>query len=239
MPLLFLAQPGEWLHVPTPARKSRAPLTTKPDPFSVPDNQYKDSWLDSVWINLFATRMASALEAEEGFREGQLRGGAGSSLSEGGESHPPPENNVIKKTGKAFGASGEGNEILPLSSPFARFVESMPIKKPKIQNRAEEKQEGGFNEGGGKTPALQGGIGGGYTYDDYVALATRLQAGPPERQRQVVAGVLRSIFPSWFPMFYRMLFPPSKVCELLNHIVRLAITESSWVFCVLSYHCGY
>lgn len=51
----------------------------------------------------------------------------------------------------------------------------------------------------------------GYTYEDYVALATRLQAGAPERQREVVKGVLRSIFPPWFPAFYRTLFPPSKV----------------------------
>lgn len=71
-----------------------------------------------------------------------------------------------------------------------------------------------------------GGMGGGYTYEDYVALATRLQAGAPERQREVVRGVLRSVFPEWFPAFYRTLFPPSKVCihmcqmYTFTHVVR-------------------
>lgn len=50
-----------------------------------------------------------------------------------------------------------------------------------------------------------------YTYEDYVELASMLQSGAPEWQRQMVRGVLRSIFPSWFPAFYRTLFPFSKV----------------------------
>ena len=192
----YLPQPGEWLQVSPFGGVADSPLAlnsqvpsaglkvdgsssssssrrngkakAKADPFAVPDNDYADSFLDSLWINLLSSRMAVAVEAEAFNANGRKEGGPGTTSSGSARED----------------TSARGKDL-------AR------------------------SEGASGTPAVTrppgGGMGGGYTYDDYVALATRLQAGAPERQREVVRGVLRSVFPEWFPAFYRMLFPPSKV----------------------------
>lgn len=92
------------------------------------------------------------------------------------------------------------------------------VSLPSLENRdsvglevsGDSECEGGGSERGVIGTGMRRGSGR-YTYEDYVELASMLQSGAPERQRQVVRGVLRSIFPSWFPAFYRTLFPFSKV----------------------------
>ena len=152
---------------PGPTAEQRPPRggCAKADPFAVPDNDYKDSWLDSLWINLFSSRMSAAVEAEA--------------------------RRVVGGLAKAREAPR-----LVETSAASGFPTSL------------EGLKGGVSEGG--SIAREGDTGR-YTYEDYVDLATRLQKGPPERQREVVKGVLRSIFPPWFPAFYRTLFPFSKV----------------------------
>lgn len=162
----------------------------KADPFAVPDNDYADSFLDSLWINLLSSRMAVAVEAEafnvKSRKEGVAGNGNGSGSATEKES---TKGNSLTKSVRA----GEGAGAA-----------------------AEEEASRTFS----MTRPPGGGMGGGYTYDDYVALAIRLQAGAPERQREVVRGVLRSVFPEWFPAFYRTLFPPSKVLSYASTVRR-------------------
>ncbi|CAM9620781.1 unnamed protein product [Ascophyllum nodosum] len=177
---LDLPQPGEWLQLPLmgepgPTAEQRPPRggCAKADPFAVPDNDYKDSWLDSLWINLFSSRMSAAVEAEA--------------------------RRVVGGLAKAREAPR-----LVETSAASGFPTSL------------EGLKGGVSEGG--SIAREGDTGR-YTYEDYVDLATRLQKGPPERQREVVKGVLRSIFPPWFPAFYRTLFPFSKFSAQVNALM--------------------
>lgn len=152
----------------------------KADPFAVPDNDYADSFLDSLWINLLSSRMSVAVEGEA-FSNAKGRKEGGAAASNG---------------------SGSARERNTNDSALTKSVPAGVVAA------------GAAAEASGTSPTKRspgGGMGGGYTYDDYVALATRLQAGAPERQREVVRGVLRSVFPEWFPAFYRTLFPPSKV----------------------------
>lgn len=220
-------QPGEWLQVSPLGGMSNSPLPLnsqvpsaglkadsnsnrkiKVDPFAVPDNDYADSFLDSLWINLLSSRMAVAVEAETFSAKGAKGGvvgigiGSGSGIGSAREKNTG-DNNALPKlvpAGAAAGAAAEASGA------------SLTTRPP------------------------GGGMGGGYTYDDYVALATRLQAGAPERQREVVRGVLRSVFPEWFPAFYRTLFPPSKV-----HMIRMFVGSPCFfykVFVIMRRQCG-
>lgn len=175
----------------------------KADPFSVPDNDYADSFLDSLWINLLSSRMSVAVEAEArtgaaAKKNSRTSIGGGSRIGEGESASDSSstgasvaaERERSQKDGGGAASIGIGPRTAP-APPVSGVARVSGKDKPTV--------------GGG-------GMGGGYTYEDYVALATRLQAGAPERQRQVVRGVLRSLFPAWFPAFYRTLFPRSKVC---------------------------
>lgn len=158
------------------------------DPFAVPDNDYSDSFVDLLWINLLSSRMATAVEAEA--FDATDRVGTGTAAyggTTGGGGGP----------GAARGRNG-GGLAPPKSGSTGAAVGGSTAASTEIEMTRRR---------------LAGGMGGGYTYEDYVGLATKLQAGAPERQRAVVRGVLRSVFPEWFPAFYRMLFPPSKVCQ--------------------------
>lgn len=245
----------------------------KADPFAVPDNDYSDSFLDSLWINLLSSRLAVAVEAEEAFTtsangrvlgqgeraaaaaaadqggdligSGGIGGGGGGRVSDSAstatsgspsvlagaisdsatelprtESQQRPTGEalllrqagrppvVVEETAAARGEEENGRGDLALTKPATSTAAAAgagvsPTAPTMVARRTPGGNGGGLGWGGG--------MGGGYTYEDYVALATRLQAGAPERQREVVRGVLRSVFPGWFPAFYRMLFPPSKV----------------------------
>lgn len=194
-------QPGEWLNVPLgsppPSRSNQASLSVKADPFAVPDTVYRDSWLDSLWIKLFSSRMSAAVEAEAQERCGLLLAG--------GEGAAAGNTSSARRTSaeEEGGGEGEGHTIGATMESSAAAANGNTGRS----NGAAAVVVGSLNSG----VTVEGGVRGGYTYEDYVTLATRLQAGPPERQRQVVRGVLRSIFPVWFPAFYRTLFPVSKV----------------------------
>eukprot|EP00903_Cladosiphon_okamuranus_P006765 g6597.t1 len=199
-----LPQPGEWLQVPSLGGMTDSPLPLNSqvpstglkvdngngkamaDPFAVQDNDYADSFLDSLWINLLSSRMAVAVEAEAFNVKERKEGVAGNGIS----------------SGSARGKTNAKGSGLTKSAPEGAAAGTV----------AEEEARRTFS----MTRPSGGGMGGGYTYDDYVALATRLQAGAPERQREVVRGVLRSVFPEWFPAFYRTLFPPSKFSAQVN-----------------------
>lgn len=221
---------------------SSSPSCPIADPFAVPDNVYRDSWLDSLWINLFSSRMSAAVEAEAfARRRAGGEAGGGAQARQGTNSPllrlatPAPLNReglIPQRTLAEQQILVEVNDPLPTTSPTTL---------PTTEKTAGEGRKGAFlpveedgvlaESGGvnGRRIGVEGialGLGGGfsiksrrsdssmgsaYTYDDYVSLATRLQAGPPERQRQVVRGVLLSIFPAWFPALYRVLFPRSKV----------------------------
>lgn len=312
-------QPGEWLQLPNIADAPPQPLpppriaasnkslTTSTrkknaDPFAVPDNEYNDSFLDSLWINLFATRMSAAVEAES-FASTVARkarsAGAPTELQveqwpaaaaaaaaavrarrlreEGGSGG---DTAAVEKEITVAKSELDGFETIAIADREERNLQNYCLKSATAKNvgignsvvdRIDSSPSVNFSAGSGagtdwataaaaregakgehhplpegvgstadrfgyrrrelarqdapadavNTTAIGSGgvgrsVGGGgmdvaYTYDDYVALATKLQAGPPERQRQVVRGVLRSIFPKWFPAFYRTLFPPSKV----------------------------
>ena len=218
-------QPGEWLQASSLGGMTGSPLSlnsqvpsaglkvdngsgkaeakAKADPFAAPDNVYADSFLDSLWINLLSSRMAVAVEAEAFNLRGRKERGPGGVAA--GEK--------ANTQGGGLTKSAPARTAAPAAAPAAAEEASgmsSPMSRP-----------------------LGGGMGGGYTYDDYVALATRLQAGAPERQREVVRGVLRSVFPEWFPAFYRTLFPPSKV-RLHCYARSLAVS------CLLSmrHRCG-
>lgn len=182
-------QPAQWIRVPDGEpppvllsskhafSSSSTPRPPVADPFSVPDNDYHDSWLDRLWINLFSDRMLAAVEGiqagERGFR-GQ----------EGGDSP------AGARAGADVGVAGslDGEE------------EARARKSPRgVSNGRRISSERGSNARGS------------YTYEDYVTLAKRLQAGTPEGQRRVVRGILLSVFPGWFPALFRALFPPGKV----------------------------
>lgn len=247
------------------------------NPFAVPDNVYHDSFLDSLWINLFSSRMSAAVEAEsfaatatasqlqkdqwpaaaaaaaaaataaaggeENINSGDKRNDAGvmrtSLWAGGGDTTEKLELSDDDETfkgqqfiGALFGshvssAPTLGSEETTLESQTPTTVTVGGIQMPvggrtraagrnfgdgdAVNGRTDRALESVNNEGGAKLRVGGSGIGGAYTYEDYVALATKLQAGRPERQREVVRGVLLSIFPGWFPAFYRTLFPPSKV----------------------------
>lgn len=182
---------------PPPSRSNQASLSVKADPFAVPDNVYRDSWLDSLWIKLFSSRMSAAVEAEARERCGLLLAG--------GESAAAGNTSSARRTSakEEGGGEGEGRTIGATMESSAAAANGNTGRS----NGAAAVVVGSLNSG----VSVEGGVRVGYTYKDYVDLATRLQAGPPERQRQVVRGVLRSIFPAWFPAFYRTLFPVSKV----------------------------
>lgn len=205
-------QPRECSHGPVgdpPPRSIESPevcrTRSSSGPFSIPDNAYRDSWLDSLWINLFSSRMSAALEREE---FPAVRGTLGpESVDPVGRAGP--------RTTEAPGvttAGGCGSE----TTPTRRYT---PERTRASRTRF---LFDGMGFGGAKRGGTRLGVNGGavttgaaggdhYTYEEYVALAKRLQAGPPESQRQIVRGVLRSILPRWFPALYRTLFPPSKV----------------------------
>lgn len=165
----------------------------KVDPFTVPDNDYTDSFVDSLWINLLSSRMAVAVEAEEALRTGaSARAGGRGERNAAAASSASADDDRGGRGTNGGGSNGASTATSGSSSSSAAAAALTAARRP------------------------GGGMGGGYSYEDYVALATRLQAGAPERQREVVRGVLRSVFPGWFPAFYRMLFPPSKVCYYDN-----------------------
>ncbi|CAM9837458.1 unnamed protein product, partial [Laminaria digitata] len=99
-PNVEMPQPGEWLQVPMGESRLRCSGKTssggggggaKADPFSAPDNQYRDSWLDTLCINLLSSRMSAALKVEarvlppQGGSRGS-GGGSGRSSSSSGSS---------------------------------------------------------------------------------------------------------------------------------------------------------
>lgn len=174
------------------AKANRAAGGVKADPFATPDNDYNDSFLDSLWINLLSSRMSAAVEAEaqtgnKNKKNGNSSGRVGKSGGGGGDSTGAARLAAAGRERSGRDSAGAAPTGLGSSAAAAP---PPPSTSPVVAG---------------------GGMGGGYTYEDYVALATRLQAGAPERQRQVVRGVLRSLFPAWFPAFYRTLFPRSKV----------------------------
>ncbi|CAN0058967.1 unnamed protein product, partial [Ectocarpus sp. 8 AP-2014] len=272
-----LPQPGEWLQrqqqlgglpptaaAPLNSRVSSSGLydddddddgnsskkkVKKADPFAAPDNEYTDSFVDSLWINLLSSRMSAAVEAEAAAaaatavvrakgnsdNDGRSsiaaaapdRSSAGSSGGGDDSAGSPASEPALAAAAVAAAAAaaaaaagdvtvlgggkagrggagaangGGGNGIVAVSTALAGPGRAAPAAVPASPRRG----------------AGGGGMGGGYTYEDYVALATGLQAGAPERQREVVRGVLRSVFPAWFPAFYRMLFPPSKFSAEVN-----------------------
>ncbi|CAN0099857.1 unnamed protein product, partial [Ectocarpus fasciculatus] len=178
------------------------------DPFATPDNEYTDSFVDSLWINLLSSRMSAAVEAEAAIRA------KGNNDNDG-------------RTAIAAGGGGDGAGS-PAGEPALAAAAAAAADATVLRGgKAGRGGPGAANGSGGNgsvavstalagTRRAGGGMGGGYTYEDYVALATGLQAGAPERQREVVRGVLRSVFPAWFPAFYRMLFPPSKFSAEVN-----------------------
>ncbi|CAM9305763.1 unnamed protein product [Scytosiphon promiscuus] len=186
---------------------TKAGVGAKADPFAVPDNDYADSFLDSLWINLLSSRMSAAVEAEA--RAGAAAKEQKSYSSGGGGTGPSvarAETGAAAASEQRSGSGGGG--IAPTA--VGQRAGAPPPPPPSAVGPGEASLTAKAPPGGG------GGMGGGYTYDDYVALATRLQAGAPERQRQVVRGVLRSLFPVWFPAFYRTLFPRSKFSAEVN-----------------------
>eukprot|EP00904_Undaria_pinnatifida_P000245 jgi/Undpi1/10220/HiC_scaffold_28.g12673.m1 len=252
--------PGEWLQVPVgdprPLYSSRdssgggiGGVGAKADPFAAPDNQYRDSWFDTLCINLLSSRMSAALkvEARKSARADASPAANNGMRSERGSAFSSPPAVTLEGVAEAGGVtrdtSGGGGEgsIQPALPATALVEDYFAPETPegtavRASDSLEERARGGrrpavavisaaasavmaaaavaARRGEGFT--IWGGPGGGYTYTDYVALATGLQAGPTERQREVVRGVLRSIFPAWFPAFFRTLFPPSKFSAEVN-----------------------
>lgn len=281
------------------------------NPFAVPDNEYRDSFLDSLWINLFASRMSAAVEAESYAasatppskqqqeqwpaaaaaaaasvrrRRAAATGATGAATGPGpalaeslvdeilqvkdvdlkgtpevngdkiANMELPGGDDSFKKQqliGAHFGApvsSARASSVVSKATPAANAVpaasvrdEQMPMEgaqsgadsdlgdggttfeggADRITTMVSQSASESVNKGGARARVGETGMSGAYTYEDYVNLATKLQAGPPERQRQVVRGVLLSIFPRWFPAFYRTLFPSSKVGVFLLYFFPL------------------
>lgn len=164
------SQPAQLLQMPLgePIHEANN-ILPKPNPFADPDNTYKDSWLDCLWIDLFSSRTYAAVEAEAR------------------RIAKDPESPRLAYPLLLENRDSVGSEVSGDSACVGGESERGVIRT-------------GMKRGSGR-----------YKYEDYVELASMLQSGAPERQRQVVRGVLRSIFPSWFPAFYRTLFPFSKV----------------------------
>lgn len=161
------------------------------DPFAVPDNDYSDSFVDLLWINLLSSRMATAVKAEA--LDATDRTGAGTAAQGGSSGGGGSPGAARERKSGDFALTNSGATGAAVASSAAASSEVQMARRRPVA-----------------------GMGGGYSYEDYVGLATKLQAGAPERQRAVVRSVLRSVFPEWFPAFYRMLFPPSKVCQDLS-----------------------
>lgn len=198
---------------------------TKADPFAAPDNEYTDSFVDSLWINLLSSRMSAAVEAEAAAAAVAVVRAKGNNDNDGKSVIAAATDRISAGSDSAGSPAGE-----PALAAAGAAKDATVLRGENVGRGWPGAADGGGGNGsdavstaltgpGRAAPAVApprrgtgGGMGGGYTYEDYVALATGLQAGAPERQREVVRGVLRSVFPAWFPAFYRMLFPPSKVC---------------------------
>ncbi|CAN0381910.1 unnamed protein product [Ectocarpus sp. 12 AP-2014] len=221
-------------------RNSNKKKVKKADPFAAPDNEYTDSFVDSLWINLLSSRMSAAVEAEAAAAAAVVVRTKGNSDNDGRSAIAAA---AAPDVSSGAGGSGGGDDSAgslagePALAAAGTGGDATVLGGEKAGRGGAGAANGGGGNGGvavstalagpgraapAAVPAPprrgpgSGGMGGGYTYEDYVALATGLQAGAPERQREVVRGVLRSVFPAWFPAFYRMLFPPSKFSAEVN-----------------------
>ncbi|CAM9479961.1 unnamed protein product [Choristocarpus tenellus] len=185
----------------------------KANPFAVPNNNYKDTWLDLMWIGLFCRRISEALSVSETNEEEP-----GNGLGEEPTTQPSLCE-VALVSQPTIDGKGLKKEHMHKRGAVSKDNTQLPNASSEGSNN---RRWVGFGRSGKAQAAAVAGVDVGEeivkrpTYDDYVDLAIQLQKGPPEHQREVVRGVLRSIFPAWFPSFYRLLFPVGKFSSEVN-----------------------